>query len=259
MVGCEFLVGRRIRVRPRSGRSGCAELTTGYTPMAMPTARKTAALLFAGGVAYLLASYAVVLRLDRDTVRSLAGEDSVVEYLGAICFLLAAVFFLLTFWRTRSGNDLFFFRTRWNVFLLLLGLLFLLGFGEEISWGQRLLRIETPETLRIHNRQQEINLHNLDVFYLNVESLFSLFWLSYGIVVPLLNRFSRRASFFFTRVNLPVIPLGIGLLFAVNYLIFKGAALQTTGGRVHYLVELKECHLALLFALASIAICRRAG
>lgn len=234
----------------------------------MQTARKSA-VYFAVGVMYLLASYGAFLLLDRGTVRRLAGEDSVVEYLGATCFLLAAIFFLLTFWRAKSGNDLFFFRTRRNVFLLLLGILFFFGFGEEISWGQRILRIETPETLRIHNKQQEISLHNLDIFYkqdqetseaglLNAESLFSFFWLSFCIVVPLLDRQSRVASSFFKRINLPIIPLWIGLLFAVNYLIFKGAVFRATGGSVHYLVELKECQLALLFACASIALNRRA-
>lgn len=36
----------------------------------------------------------------------------------------------------------------------------LLVAGEEISWGQRLFRIETPEWLA-ENRQEEANLHNL--------------------------------------------------------------------------------------------------
>ncbi len=144
-------------------------------------------------------------------------------------------------------------------------MLFFLGFAEEISWGQRILGIETPEALRMRNKQQEINLHNLDIFYkekseanlLNTEILFSLFWLSYGIVAPLLDRTSRVVSSFFRCVNLPVIPLAIGLLFAANYLIFKGAVLWKGGGSVHPLVELKESHLALLFALASIY--RKAG
>ncbi len=37
-------------------------------------------------------------------------------------------------------------------------------FGEEISWGQRVFGIQTPQALRDANFQQEINLHNLNIF-----------------------------------------------------------------------------------------------
>lgn len=43
----------------------------------------------------------------------------------------------------------------------LLAILCLLAAGEEISWGQRLLGLETPETLKSLNYQQELNVHNL--------------------------------------------------------------------------------------------------
>ena len=35
------------------------------------------------------------------------------------------------------------------------------GVGEEISWGQRILNIDTPEFFMAHNKQQETGLHNL--------------------------------------------------------------------------------------------------
>ena len=36
--------------------------------------------------------------------------------------------------------------------------------GEEISWGQRIFGLSTPELLRQHNTQGELTLHNLDAF-----------------------------------------------------------------------------------------------
>ena len=42
-----------------------------------------------------------------------------------------------------------------------LSICFLFVAGEEISWGQRLLNIETPDILMKHNKQGEITLHNL--------------------------------------------------------------------------------------------------
>jgi len=46
-----------------------------------------------------------------------------------------------------------------NLFLILsIGFAFI--FGEEISWGQRIFGIETPEYISQYNKQNEINLHN---------------------------------------------------------------------------------------------------
>jgi hypothetical protein len=45
----------------------------------------------------------------------------------------------------------------------LLAFLFFFAAGEEISWGQRIFNIETPEFFMEHNLQNETNLHNLVV------------------------------------------------------------------------------------------------
>ena len=44
-----------------------------------------------------------------------------------------------------------------------MGLVFVFGAGEEISWGQRILNIESSEFFVKHNAQREINIHNLIV------------------------------------------------------------------------------------------------
>src|SRR5690606_8892153 len=58
--------------------------------------------------------------------------------------------------------------TAWHLFgyrgkfiLALVALVCLFGAGEEISWGQRVFDIETPQSLMERNAQQEMNLHNL--------------------------------------------------------------------------------------------------
>jgi len=57
-------------------------------------------------------------------------------------------------------------RVRSKLFLsvtMLLTLLCLFGAGEEISWGQRLFELETPDYLKGKNAQGELGIHNLVV------------------------------------------------------------------------------------------------
>lgn len=83
-------------------------------------------------------------------------EDGIIEWLQ---FVAVATTCLVLFARLmRSGKN-----KRWK--LLPVGLLAALAFffvaGEEISWGQRIFQIETPEYFLEKNAQQETNLHNL--------------------------------------------------------------------------------------------------
>ena len=77
-------------------------------------------------------------------------EDGLFENLTAVFFLVAAVFFALAYLRSRK---------QWNgylklVFLTLAILCFFVGM-EEISWGQRILDIETPERMKELNYQRK--------------------------------------------------------------------------------------------------------
>lgn len=125
--------------------------------------------LIAFGSFYAL--YAVVrLFLYDEYWVMLYDEDGVFEYLTAIFFLLAAILFLLTFLNVRKVT------TNWNkLFLLaLVFCCFLVGM-EEISWGQRLLGIETPESIKALNHQGETTIHNLvhERFYYEIYSVFT--------------------------------------------------------------------------------------
>ena len=84
-------------------------------------------------------------------------EDGPGEYLTAVFFLLATVYFFLSWRASRSLEShlvpLLYLAAAVGCFLV---------FGEEISWGQRILGVGTPGWLEEINRQDEINLHNLD-------------------------------------------------------------------------------------------------
>ncbi|HET8735384.1 MAG TPA: hypothetical protein VFM69_02180 [Pricia sp.] len=82
-------------------------------------------------------------------------EDGLFEYLTAIFFLMAALFFILfLFTKKKVGGYVKF------VVATLAVLCFFTGM-EEISWGQRILGIETPSRMKELNYQQETTLHNL--------------------------------------------------------------------------------------------------
>jgi len=85
--------------------------------------------------AFLIVSYFGFFFFDDRIIVALYREDGLFEYFSAIFLLMTSASFMLIY-----------YLKRYIAFLLLSGL-FLLGFGEEISWGQRLLLFETPENM----------------------------------------------------------------------------------------------------------------
>ena len=87
---------------------------------------------------------------------SYAEEDGFIEWLTTIPLLIATVV-AIRYLVTLSG------KRSWLFFLSVLFIAlfsFFVG-GEEISWGQRVFHIQTPEYFKEHNAQDEMNLHNL--------------------------------------------------------------------------------------------------
>ena len=219
----------------------------------------------------LVLPYAVFLTSDHQSIISLVKEDGIIQSYGAICFFVASIVCFVTFWKSKSGTEVIFYKRRKNIFFLLLGILLFVGFGEEISWGQRMFGLETPDILKEYNMQNEITIHNLSIFqrekqtvwssWLNPNRLFNLFWLSFCLVVPVLNRVSRRISYWIKRVNIPIIPIWIGGLFMGNYIIFKFLEkIPENGPRIHHaLVEMKESNFAVLFVIVSLYLFQKHG
>ena len=139
----------------------------------------------------------------------LLAEDGPFESLGAVCCLLAGLTFLYAYFGRPQANQFGGFTTRRNLFYLLGGCLLLLMFLEEISWGQRLLGLRTPDWLARHHRVDELNLHNLALFqpdrsmnYLQVGWLAAT--LGYLGLLPLLVWVSPRLRRGVRHLALPV-------------------------------------------------------
>jgi hypothetical protein len=112
-------------------------------------------------------------------------EDGPVEYGTAVGLLLGSIALLA---RIPAGTRRF-----GRVFAILTGLYALLFFfaaGEEISWGQRLFGLESPDYFLRHNDQSELTLHNMRIGDLKLDELvfgniLSVVLLSYLIALPL--------------------------------------------------------------------------
>ena len=197
-------------------------------------------------------------------VKRLTREDGLIETVGAICFLGSSVLFFLGYLYSRPSDPVITVtktRTRRNVCYMLLALVFLFGFLEEISWGQRFLGIETPEVMQRYNRQHEFNIHNLKWFHgrdeleqekgfvgklLNMDRLFSVFWFTFCLCIPVVYSFSQSTRTLIDRIRLPIVPISFGILFVSNYAISKLFSLNPHVYK-HGLVETKESLFAFFF------------
>lgn len=233
------------------------------------TKMKTKNLIFVCFVLFtMLASYASFFFINDNYLKHLTVEDGFFETVTAFSFLLASIFFTLVYFKHKKGNKFFSFKTKRNIFFLFLAIIFFVGFGEEISWGQRYLGLETPEPIAEINMQHELNLHNLKMFhaldesghrksflelFLNFSRIFALFWLSFCVIIPLSLKYSNKLRKLNKRINFPVVPINIGIFFLINYIIFK--LIEISHFR-HLLfssmIEIKETSFSVLFLIVSI-------
>lgn len=172
----------------------------------------------------LILSYSVYIYLKPDAIATIGHEDNLFEWLTALGFLGASVFFALTFLKEN------------NLWFLGLAFIFFFGFGEEISWGQRILHFGTPQSVQDMNVQGEFNIHNLDLFnrvdhshhvktgiarLFEINLLFKLFSLGFGIALPILAMFSNASHKIISLLRIPVPPLQLGFFFIINWMVFR--------------------------------------
>lgn len=166
---------------------------------------------FAASVVYVALAPSLLSRPQR---LALAREDGILEQGTALLFLSASILSAIVAWklfrqRPRGAQ----YATRRAIWHTLIGLFFFVCFGEEISWGQRILGIETPESLRTINVQGELNLHNMMGYF--ADQFFILGMFVYGALLPFLgNRYEfwRRSLYW---LGLPLASIGLAVGFAL--------------------------------------------
>ncbi len=111
-----------------------------------------------------------------DTYKFVIQEDGIAECIQFVFFLISSVYFLKLFLITKDKDKLY------ALFYLLICLGLIFVSGEEISWGQRILNIKTPKSIKNINYQNEINLHNTGFFHLLNHFIYIIIGLTGGLL-----------------------------------------------------------------------------
>lgn len=218
-------------------------------------------------ITYIFLSYSVFLFLDKEMIIRLTEEDGFYESCGARFLLMASIFFFIKFWQDKSGNDFQFIKIK-KYFSSSTIHCFFVGFGEEINWGQRLFNFKTPAILMETNVQKVISIHNINLFceykgtpealkpkyayLLSIHRLFNAFWFFYCLVIPIFNRIIPTLNSFLKKINLPIVPIWIGVFFMANYLIAKCVSFLIPLKAFGNVCEILECNYAFLFMIVAI-------
>lgn len=183
---------------------------------------RTEVLILGLVVLILLAGFVLVFTnvplFERYTV-----EDGLVEWLTVLGLLLASFTCFNRVIKLRRQRSFFFLLAAFG-----LGLLLFFGAGEEVSWGQRMLGVQSPEYFKENNSQGETNIHNLIVDGIRLNRvifsfLFTIVLGSYVIILPILYRTKEGMKRFVYYWGIPLPKpyqvIGFILLFGLTELV----------------------------------------
>ena len=185
---------------------------------------------------------ALIYYINFDLYRTLIKEDGLYEYITAFTLLLSSM--LLLFRLVKTGRSK---TTAWIIFnvLLISGLFF--GFGEEISWGQRIFSLESGDFFLENNLQKETNLHNLKLHGVKINIVL------FSYIIPIVFGLYFFFSLLLYKKNQFVKNLidkfGIPIPGIHHIIILLIAALIITTVPENRKWELWECSLVLILFL----------
>jgi len=140
----------------------------------------------------------VAALIGGNVYRVLTGEDRLAENLQVYCWLLAFGMGWLVIQRLGKAGR---YGMAFLYFCLIAGIFVIIG--EEVSWGQRLFGWETPDALKVVNRQHETNIHSLDGMVDTFRSLYLLIG-AYGTILPVLFYRARPSAIYQKFISLLV-------------------------------------------------------
>ena len=204
-------------------------------------------------IIYVVITYLMMFPLDPKTVDIITAEDHYFEWVGALSLFTASGLFLYAFLRTRRNEKALGFSPYRKWVYLAFAALFFFGGGEEISWGQRILGLQTPDAIAEVNNKDEINLHNLELFGSKNSlpfKLYQLFAFTYTAVIPLIALASAKMRKLFERF-IHVVPLLFGAAVLANFLLSQIVSRYTFLGQPG---EIQESNYELTFMCIGIYV-----
>ena len=131
-------------------------------------------------------------------------EDGFTEWMTVLAFVIIFIVCARRVWVLRANRP--------TLFLLATGFLALLAVfvaGEEISWGQRFIGVDSPAFFEKYNAQGETNLHNLEVYGVKINKLVfgkgvGILLLCYLLILVPAYHFKAGVRNFMDRLAVPI-------------------------------------------------------
>ncbi len=169
-------------------------------------------------------------------------EDSFVEWLTVLALLVGII---MNVYRAYILKP---FRSPLFIFCLYaFALIFFFGLAEEISWGQRIFNIKSPEFFLKYNTQGEFNFHNLRFGNFKVNRYIFGTFLGilvgiYFLILPILYQKVEKIKELINKFALPMPQL----YHIVAYLILAALVNMIDGGKKGEILEFGGCWIFLL-------------
>ena len=145
-------------------------------------------------------------------------EDGIIEYSTAIFLLSVSIYLINKLLKTVKVIS-----TK-NIGIVLFSIIFFFGFGEEISWGQRIFNIETPQFFVENNLQSETNIHNLMIGGVKLNKLIftnTLFFIFsfYFLAIPYLYAKSNSVKSIINKFSIVIPKYSQSIIFICSSII----------------------------------------
>ena len=184
-------------------------------------------------------------------------EDEFIENLTVVGLAGAALVCGYRAWALRRARSRLFVSV--SIFL---AVMYGTAAAEEISWGQRLFHVKTPEFFAAHNAQRETNIHNLRIGSTQIKRVVEfargIVLTVYWVALPLVWPFWRRGREVTDRLGIPMPRLRHAVVFVAASLLVDvipsvrgGEVDECVIGMMSYIITAYPINVAAFRRLAS--------
>lgn len=169
--------------------------------------RKSLFVFFIITYVYIVLASVFFSFFDISVYRRLIVEDGFIEYGSSLLWFFSslslAIYYFKNYGLTIKKRSLYF---------LSMSILFFVFCFEEISWGQRIFSIETPEFLSKINVQNEITLHNIG----HISIFSNLFFIGNIVFFYFLNSLKSKVSFLHENIDIILPSSNTIIIFTIS-------------------------------------------